>query len=250
MNRALIAQHKYKAVIEENKESHYSSSIKLCSLLARYKQTPKEGRNIIDELEQLLDDTCINDPFCLLLAGELYFLDNNFEKTLKLLHDAESLECMSLKVQCYLSMNCEELAQKELQRMKKLDDDASITQLSTAWFQLYKGGTESAEALYIFQELAEKYGETSLLLNGQAASLLHQGKFVEAEDLLHRALQLDSNDCDVLVNLVVALSHQGNSSNLTSRYMSQVLEDNPYHSFSLLVNEHSRKFDKLASSFS
>jgi coatomer protein complex subunit epsilon len=116
---------------------------------------------------------------------------------------------MSLKVQCYLSMNCEELAQKELQRMKKLDDDASITQLSTAWFQLYKGGTESAEALYIFQELAEKYGETSLLLNGQAASLLHQGKFVEAEDLLHRALQLDSNDCDVLVNLVVALSHQG-----------------------------------------
>jgi tetratricopeptide (TPR) repeat protein len=112
--------------------------------------------------------------------------------------------------------------------MKKLDDDASITQLSTAWFQLYKGGTESAEALYIFQvcaknvggifflsllygkqELAEKYGETSLLLNGQAASLLHQGKFVEAEDLLHRALQLDSNDCDVLVNLVVALSHQG-----------------------------------------
>jgi coatomer protein complex subunit epsilon len=74
MNRALIAQHKYKAVIEENKESHYSSSIKLCSLLARYKQTPKEGRNIIDELEQLLDDTCINDPFCLLLAGELYFL--------------------------------------------------------------------------------------------------------------------------------------------------------------------------------
>ena len=40
------------------------------------------------------------------------------------------------------------------------------------------------EAFYIYQELADKYNETPLLLNGMAVCKMHMGQFDEAEKYL------------------------------------------------------------------
>jgi len=40
------------------------------------------------------------------------------------------------------------------------------------------------EAFYIYQELADKYNETPLLLNGMAVCKMHMGSFDEAEKYL------------------------------------------------------------------
>lgn len=44
------------------------------------------------------------------------------------------------------------------------------------------------DAYYIFQELADRHQATPLLLNGQAAAYISQGKYEDAETVLQEAM--------------------------------------------------------------
>lgn len=44
--------------------------------------------------------------------------------------------------------------------MAAIDDDATITQLATAWVGVQLGGAKVKEAAYIYQELGDKFNWT------------------------------------------------------------------------------------------
>lgn len=250
MYRAYIAQHKYAVVLDEVKPSS-PAEVQAVRLLAEYLQKPSRREAILRDVESKLTSgvDASNDTF-LIMAASMYYHEQNFDAALRYLNQSDSLEGAATRVQIYVAMHRVDLAKKEVKAMQEKDDDATLTQLALAWFNLAVGGDKYQDAYYIFQEMADKTTPTPLLLNGQAACYLHQGKFEDAEGVLHEALSKDSNNPETLVNLIVVSQHLGKPPEVASRYLSQLKDAHSEHIF---VQEYLKKeaqFDQLAAQYS
>mmetsp|Transcript_34369 Transcript_34369/g.74236 ORF Transcript_34369/g.74236 Transcript_34369/m.74236 type:complete len:145 (-) Transcript_34369:22-456(-) len=123
-------------------------------------------------------------------------------------------------------MNRSDKAEQQLKVMASIDDDATITQLATAWVGLALGGAKLREAQYIYQEMGDKYNFTAMVYNGRAACYMKQGDYEEAERDLLEAFAKDAKNPDTLANLITCGLHLGKN---VSRYVTQLKLAAPSH---------------------
>jgi len=204
----------------------------------------------VARLDQLLSGSVDPENTSLLLvAGNIYFNEGSYESVLKTLHQSDHLECRALMLQTYLKMDRLDLARKELKNMQEKDDDAILTQLASAWVNLLVGGEKLQDAYYTFQELADKNASTVLLLNGQAACHIAQGKYEEADSALQEALEKDSNNTETLINLVVLSQVSGKAAEVCNRYLNQLRDSAPDHPLVADLRAKEREFQALTQQY-
>merc|ERR1711936_1145633 len=216
------------------------------NMLAKYLSTPSARDEIVSELDTMMSgDVDVTNYVLLVVAAKIYLGSDQPESALRVLHPSDHLECVALRLQALLAIHRPDLAKKELKSMQEKDEDATVTQLAQAWTNMALGGEKVQEAYYIYQEMIDKLGSTSTLLNGQAVTFLAQGKYSEAEAALNEAMERDPNNPDTLVNMIVLSQHQGKAPEVSNRFLSQLKDMDPNHSFVLKLNSKEQDFERM-----
>lgn len=196
--------------------------------------------------EWLADPTSGENPHLLLVAGMIFARARKFSDALSALTKGGSLEHMLYIVHLYLQMDRPDLATKQVQEMRKIEEDSTLTQLAQAWTLTLRGGDAADEATLHFQELGDRFGATPLLLNGAASAFMALKNFVEAERLLAEALQKDVANEDTLINLVAVSAHLGKP---YTQYLAQLEQVAPANAWLADFIRLDQEFSQTAANF-
>lgn len=269
MWRAYIAQNKYRVVLDgistaESTPASLKAIRKIAEYLSSSASTEKRAAIVkyFDENLGSIDgdddnnddeDTVYSKVMWLLSAANVYYNEALYENALRAVHGAikisPDLECFALQLQCLLKINRVDLAKNTLVKMQEKDDDATLTQLASAWLFIEQGGEKLQDAYYIFQDFCDKFVATSLLLNGQAVCFIAQEKYEEADAALRNSLDKDPNNLDTLINLIALTQHYNVSGkpneDVINRLLSQIKDAHPQCTLVSELERKEQEFERL-----
>ncbi|XP_021106661.1 coatomer subunit epsilon isoform X3 [Heterocephalus glaber] len=192
--RAYLAQRKYGVVLDEIRLSS-APELQAVRMLAEYLANESRRDAIVAELDREMSRSVdVANTTFLLMAASIYFHDQNLDAALRTLHQGDSLECMAMTVQTLLKLDRLDLARKELKRMQDQDEDATLTQLATAWLTLAVDSSHP-ETLVNLVVLSQHLGKPPEVTN----RYLSQLKDAHRSHPFVREYQAKENDFDRLV---------------------------------------------------
>jgi coatomer protein complex subunit epsilon len=246
--RCYIGLGQYGVVISEvNDSSSTPIGKRALRLLAAYYDNYEIKENVLSKLQDWLSDSSFNQNRTLrTVAATIFLNEDNHKESFKLLKDPTNLEHHAMLVELYLKMFRSDLAEKQLKVMKGIDEDAVLTMLASAQVNLSPNSTKIQDAIYIYEELIDKYGGTLFLLNGIAVAKMQMGLFEEAESALQDSLTKNTSDADTLANLIIVSHHLDRPQEVINRYMNQLRAKAPWHDLISSVDSFNQSFDRVA----
>lgn len=221
---------------------------------AQLLSSPESRDAVLSRLADWESSGAMQNPLVAVVAGQIYLSDRQEDRALRCVGGGVqpgcTLEMQAVAVMALIRLNRLEAAGKVAAAMAAVDDDSVHSQLAQAWVNSAQGTAKGIQdALFLFQELMEKFQQSAALLNATAVCLLQQGKPQEAEARLNEAMSLRGDDPDVLVNSIVCAEHLGKAE-ISQRSLQALKAAAPQHPFLLAYNAQAATFDNLAAAAS
>ncbi|XP_076978243.1 coatomer subunit epsilon isoform X3 [Tamandua tetradactyla] len=129
-------QRKYGVVLDEIKPSS-APELQAVRKFAEYLAGGSQRDAVVASLDREMGrSVAVTNTTFLLMAASIYVHEQNPDAALRALHQGDGLECAAMTVQILLRLDRLDLARKELKKMQDQDEDATLTQLATAWVNL------------------------------------------------------------------------------------------------------------------
>lgn len=249
LKRLVLAKGNYEEVIHSIPDDA-TPALLVVKLLAQLHKDPSIVAVASEQLQVwTADEVAAASPSFLLMCAITYVHLGDYDNALRTANRVSGLEELAVKVQVLLKMDRVDVAEKEVAAMQVIDEDATLTQLATAWTYLAKGGETVQEAVYIYQDLLERHGATDQILNGMAACHLAMGKTDDAERVLKEALTKNPNCATTLINVICSSKHKNKPAELVARYFAQLELVAPSDPWLLDYKQKESEFDQLAEQF-
>lgn len=259
LRRIALDQGKYADIISstDNTSPETLPAYKVLKLLAQYLDpaTSFTASDLSSSVSALAHDTHsdvlpTSPSFSVLLAAS-YLHASEHDSALKIVNKpcppSDKLELLSIGVQVLLAMDRCDVASREVEKMKSMDEDSTLTQLAQAFVHVHSGDKEALqEALYIYQDLLERHGATDAILNGMAAAHFALGKTDQADKVLSEALTKNPN-CEVsLVNVIASAPARNKPIQLVARYFQQLVAVAPAGTWLAQYRKKEAELDDIA----
>lgn len=237
-----------RAVLDELRdEAATPIPLRAVRLLAAYHSGAREAA--LSAAEAALSDAhAAADTTLQTVAAHMYIAEGNYNAALKVLRSPHGLEQLALLVQLHLRIDRADLAEKSLQAMKAVDDEAALYTLSAAQLCMVQGGPRIREAHALYRELNDRFGGSVAGVNGLAAVYIAQQKYSDAERLLVELLESHPGQPDALINLITVYTHMGRADDV-NKALDQLRAAAPRHPYLQQAEMLEATFDRVAASF-
>uniref|UniRef100_A0A1I7V526 Coatomer subunit epsilon n=1 Tax=Caenorhabditis tropicalis TaxID=1561998 RepID=A0A1I7V526_9PELO len=243
--RAYIAQGQAFIPLKEIPATTKSTDLAAVRRYAEFRNNPAAKKKILAEVQEDVASRNIKSDIAAVLAATILNESDNSEDAFRAVSRFDGLEARATKVFTLMKMNKRKLAMVEVKKMNQIDEDATLSQLSNALVTAFGASGKVKDALYIYSEMADKYGRTTDLEMHQAVVSILTQDYDAAEELLESALERDSKDADVLINSFVAAQLNDKDDEVAERLISQLKHEHPTHPFVIDFNNKEAEFDRI-----
>mmetsp|Transcript_7075 Transcript_7075/g.20821 ORF Transcript_7075/g.20821 Transcript_7075/m.20821 type:complete len:315 (+) Transcript_7075:2-946(+) len=243
--RAYVGLGQYSLVTGEV-EDDAPASHRAVKLLASYCSGDAEGA-VAAAHGLLTEKDSRDDATAQLMAAIIYEREDLMKEAFTAIRKGQTMEQLAFWAQLCLKINRQDLAEEKLKELEKMDEDATLTQLVSAWVNLGKQTEKgSKEAAFCYEELIDKFEATLSLLNGLASAKMQLKDYDEAHARLQEALGKSATDPDTLINLITCCAHMGKEEKEINRYKNLMYSTHPTHPYVVKMKAAEAEFDRLA----
>lgn len=168
-------------------------------------------------------DIDFNDDLSRLVISSIYVHHKSYPKAYEVINSIRriSLIKFAASVGILILMNRVDLAKQTLARMSENYDYSELTQLMTA--QVLMVENKPAEAYDYVQSMEENYMTTPNLKNLLTAAAICMGDYKLAREQCEKALEMDTDNTEALINMNHILSKQREPIEIRERYLDKLL---------------------------